>query len=119
MAAEVNPKMDAIEASRALVYTAARHLDAGLPSNRIASLAKFHASQTAKMVADKAQQLFGGYGMAAEYRVSWLKSYADLAEDALGYKPADRHHGSLKMRDLRRDDIAEELRADELAGADA
>ena len=121
---EIAEMATAIEASRALVYTAARHLDAGLPSNRIASLAKFHASQTAKMAADKAQQLFGGYGMATEYRVSWLKSYADLfftgegsanvqkiliAEDALGYKPADRHHGSLKLRDLRRDDVADEL----------
>ena len=54
----------------ALVYTAAQHLDAGLPSNRIAALAKFHASQTAKLVADKAQQIFGGYGMATDYRVS-------------------------------------------------
>ena len=23
-------------------------------------------------------QIFGGYGLAKEYRVSWLKSYADL-----------------------------------------
>lgn len=114
----------AIEASRALVYEAARHLDADLPSNRIAALAKFHASQTAKMVADKAQQVFGGYGLALEYRVSWLKSYADLfftgegtanvqkiliAEDALGYKVADRHHGSTGLRDPRKDDVADEL----------
>ena len=121
---EIAEMATAIEASRALVYTAAQHLDAGLPSNRIASLAKFHASQTAKLVADKAQQIFGGYGMASEYRVSWLKFYADLfftgegsanvqkiliAEDALGYKPADRHHGGLKLRDLRRDDVADEL----------
>ena len=114
----------AIEASRALVYEAARYLDADLPSNRIAALAKFHASQTAKLVADKAQQVFGGYGLAAEYRVSWLKSYADLfftgegtanvqkiviAEDALGYKVADRHHGRTGLRDPRKDDIAAEL----------
>ena len=114
----------AIEASRALVYKAAQYLDADLPSNRIAALAKYHASQTAKMVADKAQQVFGGYGLALEYRVSWLKSYADLfftgegtanvqktliAEDALGYKVADRHHGHTGLRDPRKDDIADEL----------
>lgn len=109
-----------IEASRLLVYDAARRMDAGLPCNRIAAIAKYHVSQTAKMVADKAQQVFGGYGLATEYRVSWLKSYADLfftgegtanvqkiliAEDALGYKVADRHHGKTKFRDPRSDDV--------------
>jgi alkylation response protein AidB-like acyl-CoA dehydrogenase len=118
----------AIEASRALVYKAAQHMDADLPSNRISALAKYHASQTAKMVADKAQQVFGGYGITLEYRVSWLKSYADLfftgegtanvqkiliAEDALGYKVADRHHGATGLRDPRKDDIAKELAAAE------
>ena len=114
----------AIEASRALVYKAAQHMDADLPSNRIAALAKYHASETAKTVADKAQQIFGGYGLSLEYRISWLKSYADLfftgegtanvqklliAEDALGYKPADRHHGRTGLRDPRKDDVADEL----------
>jgi hypothetical protein len=52
-----------------------------------------------------------------------LKSYADLfftgegtaniqkiliAEDALGYKVADRHHGNTRFRDPRRDDIFDE-----------
>jgi hypothetical protein len=79
---------------------AADSMDHSLPSNRIAAIAKFHASQTAKLCADKAMQIFGGYGLAKEYRVSWLKSYADLfftgegsanvqkiliAEDALGH----------------------------------
>jgi len=114
----------AIEASRALVYKAAQYLDADLPTNRIAALAKYHASQTAKLCADKAQQVFGGYGLALEYRVSWLKSYADLfftgegtanvqkiliAEDALGYKLADRHHGQTGLRNPRKDDVADEL----------
>jgi isovaleryl-CoA dehydrogenase len=113
----------AIEASRALVYKAAYHMDHTLPSNRIAAIAKFHASQTAKLCADKAMQIFGGYGLAKEYRVSWLKSYADLfftgegsanvqkiliAEDALGYKRADRHHGKTGLRDVRKDDVADE-----------
>jgi isovaleryl-CoA dehydrogenase len=113
----------AIEASRALVYKAAEYMDDGLPSNRIAAIAKFHASQTAKLCADKATQIFGGYGMAREYRVSWLKAYADLfftgegsanvqkiliAEDALGYKIADRHHGKTGLRDIRRNDVADE-----------
>ncbi|MER6563085.1 acyl-CoA dehydrogenase family protein [Streptomyces sp. NPDC001027] len=114
----------AIEASSALVYKAANAMDESQPSNRISSLAKFHASQTAKFCADKAAQIFGGYGLAREYRVSWLKAYADhyfngegsanvqkilIAEDALGYKEADRHHGKTGLRDVRKDDVADEL----------
>ena len=111
----------AIEASRALVYKAAYCMDNNLPSNRIASIAKYHASQTAKMCADKTQQIFGGYGFAREYRVSWYRVYADmlyngegsaniqkiiLAEDALGYKVADRYHGKTSLRDVRKTDVA-------------
>ena len=105
----------AIEASSALIYQAAQYMDAGRATNRLASIAKYHASQTAKLCADKAQQIFGGYGLATEYRISRYKCYADLmvagegtvnvqkiliAEDALGYKPADRHHGRTGLRDL-------------------
>lgn len=117
-----------IEASRQLIYHAARCLDANLPSNRIASIAKYHASLTAKMVADKAQQIFGGYGLSTEYKISYLKAYSDMfytgegtanvqklviAQDALGYKPADRHHGKTGLRDPRLRDVALELREHE------
>lgn len=116
----------AVEASRALVYKAASAMDASEPSNRLASIAKFHASQSAKFCADKAAQIFGGFGLAREYKISWLKAYADhfyngegsanvqrilIAEDALGYKKADRHHGKTGLRDVRRDDVADELAA--------
>jgi len=111
----------AIEASRGLVYKTAYCMDNGRPSNRIAAITKYHASQTAKMCADKTQQIFGGYGFAREYRVSWMRVYADMlyngegsaniqkiiiAEDALGYKLADRHHGKTNLRDVRKTDIA-------------
>jgi alkylation response protein AidB-like acyl-CoA dehydrogenase len=110
-----------IEASRALVYQAAQFTDAGLPSNRIASIAKYHASQTAKFCTDTAQQIFGGYGLSMEYRLARYKSYADLsftgegsaniqkimiAEDALGYKLADRHHGKTGLREMRKEEAA-------------
>lgn len=106
-----------IEASRQLVYRTAAMMDAGNASNRAASIAKYHASVTAKHAADKTQQFFGGYGLAQESRISWLNSYAYLyfngegstnvqrvliAEDALGYKKADRHAGKLRFRDPRR-----------------
>jgi alkylation response protein AidB-like acyl-CoA dehydrogenase len=110
----------AIEASRALVYKAAMMMDASLPSNRMAAVAKYHASQTAKLCADKGTQIFGGYGLAQEYPISYYRAYADMfftgegsanvqkimiAEDALGYKLADRHHGRTGLRDIRKDDI--------------
>jgi alkylation response protein AidB-like acyl-CoA dehydrogenase len=117
---EIAEMATALEASRALVYNTAYCMDNGLPSNRIAAIAKYQASLAAKMCADKAQQIFGGYGLAREYRVSWMKAYADvffngegsanvqkilIAEDALGYKLADRHHGKTGLRDVRRDDV--------------
>ena len=113
-----------IEASRLMVYRAAELMDRGEPSNRLSSMAKYHASLTAKHAADKAQQIFGGYGVAQEYRVSWLRCYADMfftgegsanvqriliAEDALGYKNADRHQQSTRFRDP----AAERLKAAE------
>jgi alkylation response protein AidB-like acyl-CoA dehydrogenase len=111
----------AIEASRAIVYKAAAMMDASMASNRIAAVAKYHASQTAKLCADKAVQIFGGYGLAREYPVSYYRAYSDMfftgegsanvqkvmiAEDALGYKLADRHHGKTGLRDIRKDDVA-------------
>ncbi|MBB3181090.1 alkylation response protein AidB-like acyl-CoA dehydrogenase [Variovorax sp. Sphag1AA] len=109
----------AIEASRALVYKAAMLMDNSMPHNRFAAIAKFHASQTAKMCADKAVLIFGGHSLAEEYPVSYNRVYADLfftgegsanvqkimiAEDALGYKLADRHQGKTRLRDIRKDD---------------
>ena len=93
-------------------------MDNRLPATRSVAIAKYHASLTAKLCADKAQQIFGGYGLAREYRISWMKAYADnlfngegsanvqkilIAEDALGYKLADRHHGKTGLRDVRKD----------------
>lgn len=113
----------AIEASRGLVYRTAWAMDNGQPSNRLAAIAKYHSSQTAKMCADKTQQIFGGYGFAREYRISWMRVYADMlyngegsaniqkiiiAEDALGYKIADRHHGKTGLRDVRQEDVGAE-----------
>jgi isovaleryl-CoA dehydrogenase len=32
-----------------------------------------------------------------------------IAEDALGYKLADRHHGKTGLRDIRKEDIVNEV----------
>jgi len=117
---EIAEMATAIEASRALVYKVAMMMDASMPHNRMSAIAKYHASQTAKLCADKAMQIFGGYGLAEEYPVSYYRAYADMfftgegsanvqriiiAEDALGYKSADRHHGKTGLRDVRKDGI--------------
>ncbi|PWL16479.1 acyl-CoA dehydrogenase [Falsochrobactrum shanghaiense] len=107
-----------IEASRALLYKVAQMMDDGLATNRIASIAKYHAASTAKFCTDLSQQIHGGYGISAEFRIARYKSYADLmytgegtanvqkiliAEDALGYKDADRHHGKTGFRPIGKD----------------
>ncbi|PTX45929.1 acyl-CoA dehydrogenase-like protein [Allosediminivita pacifica] len=107
----------AIEASRGLVYQAAQLMDNELPRSRIASIAKFHTSQTAKFCTDTAQQIYCGYGLSREYRIAKNKVYAELmftgectanvqkiliAEDALGYKMADRHQGKTGLRSMAR-----------------
>lgn len=58
-----------VEASRHLVYHAARLKDAGRPYRREASIAKLFASEAATRVCDKAIQVLGGYGYMREYEV--------------------------------------------------
>jgi len=54
----------AIEASRALVYETARHMDAGLPDQQTVGNCQVQRfNNTAKFCADKTQQIFGGYGL--------------------------------------------------------
>jgi len=95
-----------VEAARALTYQAAISMDRNLPSNRIASQAKYAAGLAVQQAAAKMSEIFGGYGLAEEYPISKLASYARLfnigegapavqriliAEDFLGIKNADRH----------------------------
>jgi alkylation response protein AidB-like acyl-CoA dehydrogenase len=58
-----------IEASRHLVFAAARAKDAGRPYARAAAMAKLFASESAMFVCDKAIQILGGYGYIREYPV--------------------------------------------------
>lgn len=61
-----------IEASRLLVYNAARLKDAGDDFVIPAAKAKLHASRTAQQVSSMAIDLFGGYGFTREYPVEKL-----------------------------------------------
>ncbi len=57
-----------VEASRALVYTVARMVDAGVKDvGKDSAMAKMFASDTAMKVTTDAVQIFGGYGYMREY----------------------------------------------------
>jgi len=56
-----------IEASRLMVYNAARLKDAGLPFVKEAAMAKYFVSEVAERVASKALEVYGGYGFIKEF----------------------------------------------------
>ena len=58
-----------IEATRLLVYNAARMKDAGKPFLKEAAMAKLYSSRCAEAVSSKAIELFGGYGYVKDYPV--------------------------------------------------
>ena len=59
-----------IEAARALLYKAARMIDAGLPNiSRISAMSKLKCSDVAMRVTTDAVQLFGGYGYMKDYPI--------------------------------------------------
>jgi alkylation response protein AidB-like acyl-CoA dehydrogenase len=64
-----------IEATRLLVYNAARLKDAKLDYVREAAMAKYFASQVAERVASQAVEIYGGYGFVKDYPVE--KYYRD------------------------------------------
>lgn len=58
-----------IEATRLLVYNAARLKDAGKSFLKEAAVAKLYSSRCAERVSSKAIELFGGYGYVKDYPV--------------------------------------------------
>ncbi len=64
-----------IEATRLMVYNAARLKDAGKDFVKEAAMAKYFASQTAERVASQAVEIYGGYGFVKDYPVE--KFYRD------------------------------------------
>ncbi len=58
-----------IEASKLMVYNAARMLEEGKECMKEASMAKYLASETACSAADQATRIFGAYGYSMEYPV--------------------------------------------------
>jgi alkylation response protein AidB-like acyl-CoA dehydrogenase len=64
-----------IEATRLLVYNAARMKGAGVPFVKEAAIAKLFASRVAEEVASKAVEIYGGYGFVRDYPME--KFYRD------------------------------------------
>ncbi len=69
-----------VEASRGLLYRAARAWDAGRGDMRLSSMTKLYASETAVWVTSQAINIFGGYGFMKEYPVEKLFRDAKVTE---------------------------------------
>lgn len=97
-----------VEAAAGLVFSTARMFDAGRVSTRDSSIAKYFAGEAANRAAQAASEIFGGYAFSDELPISIYLNYAKLwqtgegsanlqrvliADDALGWKPLDRHAG--------------------------
>ena len=72
-----------IETARTMVYRAASTIDADPDSPdipRIASMAKWYASDTAMKVTTDAVQIFGGYGYSKEYPLERMMRDAKITQ---------------------------------------
>jgi alkylation response protein AidB-like acyl-CoA dehydrogenase len=95
-----------VQALRALVYRAAALYDDGVIATRESSIAKYYAGEVCNRAAQATTEIFGGYAFSDELPISIYLNYAKLwqtgegsaniqavliADDALGWKPMDRH----------------------------
>ena len=98
-----------VAAARALVWNAAVRSDAGEPSTRESSMAKYFAAEVCNRAAQATTEIFGGYAFSDELPISIYLNYAKLwqtgegsaniqriliADDALGWKKMDRHRNA-------------------------
>ncbi|HEX6145063.1 MAG TPA: acyl-CoA dehydrogenase family protein [Geminicoccaceae bacterium] len=102
-----------IDAARLLTSRTAWLMDQGRPSRRAAAYGKYFAGSVARRAAQAMTEIFGGYALADAYPVSYYNAYITtlcagegspnvqrilIAEDALGYKDADRHPVKRRLR---------------------
>jgi len=70
-----------IEAARAMLYTAARAVDAGESDiGRISAMSKLYASDVAMRVTTNAVQIFGGYGYMRDYPIEKFMRDAKITQ---------------------------------------
>jgi glutaryl-CoA dehydrogenase (non-decarboxylating) len=102
-----------VAAARALVQQAARGYDTGTVATRESSVAKYFAGEAGNRAAQATAEIFGGAAFSDELPISLYLNYAKLwqtgegsaniqalliADDALGWKPMDRHRTSTLVR---------------------
>lgn len=109
-----------VDAARLLVWRSAYLKDRDLPSTRESSISKYYSSEVAMRAVRAAAEIFGGYAVSDEYPLSKYLNYTYLllagegspniqrvliAEDALGWKNANRH--AIPRRFSLRSDLQE------------
>ena len=82
-----------IEAARALLYNAARRVDAGNPSIVDTSITKAYVNQMAVRVTNEAMQFAGAYGLSEEY--PYERYFRDVRGMSIGYGTVEIHKGSI------------------------
>jgi alkylation response protein AidB-like acyl-CoA dehydrogenase len=100
-----------VHALRALVYQAAALYDDGVIATRESSIAKYYAGEVCNRAAQATTEIFGGYAFSDELPISIYLNYSKLwqtgegsaniqavliADDALGWKPMDRHRKAVQ-----------------------
>ena len=100
-----------VAAARGLVTAAAIRYDAGDIATRESSVAKYYAGEVCNRAAQATAEIFGGAAFSDEFPISTYLNYAKLwqtgegsaniqalliADDALGWKPMDRHRTVLR-----------------------
>lgn len=78
-----------LEAARALIYRAARRVDAGVAGAIDASIAKTFANEMSRRVTDTAMQLFGAYGLSEEFPME--RMFRDVRGMSVGYGTTEIH----------------------------
>lgn len=101
-----------VAAARGLVTAAAIRYDADDIATRESSIAKYYAGEVCNRAAQATAEIFGGAAFSDEFPISTYLNYAKLwqtgegsaniqalliADDALGWKPMDRHKTVLRL----------------------
>lgn len=87
-----------VEAARALVYAAARAIDAGSEeTSKISAMCKLFASDTCMKVTTDAVQIFGGYGYMKEYPVEKMMRDAKITQIYEGTNQIQRNVIALEL----------------------
>ncbi len=89
-----------VEAARALLYRAARLIDAGQCGPMDVSVAKTFVNEVSQRVTDTAMQLHGAYGMSQEFPLE--RMYRDVRGLSVGYGTTQIHRNVIAREAMER-----------------